>query len=154
MSDCGWVRAYRALGLRNRADWIPVTDPNTLTDAMRFNMPANNLNTILAREGRTMGQAVLDVLSGSQNQAWLGGIPGISPGYGIGNYTSQGYGGGGTGGPGDDDRDQQSDGGLDLGHLDRLRLHDSSDRRDSGAVHEPGHGDVRTYPADRSPGSR
>ena len=25
--DLGWVREYRALGLRNRADWIPVTDP-------------------------------------------------------------------------------------------------------------------------------
>ena len=43
-----------------------------------------------------MGQAVLDVLSGYQNQAWLGGITGISTGYGIGNYTSQGYGGSGT----------------------------------------------------------
>ena len=43
-----------------------------------------------------MGQAVLDLLSMSQNQAWLGGIPGLSPGYGIGNYVSQGYGGAGT----------------------------------------------------------
>ena len=42
-----------------------------------------------------MGQAVLDVLSGYQNQAWLGGITGISTGYGIGNYTSEGYGGSG-----------------------------------------------------------
>ena len=94
--DLGWTRDYRALGLRNRADWIPVTDSNTLTDVIRFNMPANNLNTILAREGRTAGQAVLDVLSGYQNQAWLGGITGISTGYGIGNYASQGYGGSGT----------------------------------------------------------
>jgi hypothetical protein len=93
--DLGWIRDYRALGLRNRADWIPVTDSNTLSDAIRFNMPANNLNTILSREGRTMGQAVLDVLSGYQNQAWLGGITGISTGYGLGNYTSQGYGGSG-----------------------------------------------------------
>ena len=94
--DLGWTRDYRALGLRNRADWIPVTDPNTLGDTMRFNMPPNNLNTIMAREGRTMGQAVLDVLSGYQNQAWLGGITGISTGYGLGNYTSEGYGGAGT----------------------------------------------------------
>jgi len=94
--DLGWTRDYRALGLRNRADWIPVTDSNTLSDAIRFNMPANNLSTILSREGRTVGQAVLDVLSGYQNQAWLGGITGISTGYGLGNYTSQGYGGSGT----------------------------------------------------------
>ena len=94
--DLGWTRDYRALGLRNRTDWIPVTDPNTLGDTMRFNMPPNNLNTIMAREGRTMGQAVLDVLSGYQNQAWLGGITGISTGYGLGNYTSEGYGGSGT----------------------------------------------------------
>ncbi|MGO9725133.1 MAG: cell envelope integrity protein TolA [Streptosporangiaceae bacterium] len=92
----GWVREYRALGLRNRADWIPVTDSNTLTDNVRYNMPANNLNTIVSREGRTVGQAVLDLLSMSENQAWLGGVPAISPGYGIGNYTSQGYGGAGT----------------------------------------------------------
>ena len=95
-SDIGWIREYRALGLRNRADWIPVTDSNTLTDNVRYNMPANNLNTILSRLGRNMGQAVLDLLSMSQNQAWLGGIPGLSPGYGIGNYVSQGYGGAGT----------------------------------------------------------
>jgi hypothetical protein len=93
--DLGWTRDYRALGLRNRADWIPVTDSNTLSDAIRFNMPANNLSTIMSREGRTVGQAVLDVLSGYQNQAWLGGITGISSGYGLGNYTSQGYGGSG-----------------------------------------------------------
>ena len=94
--DLGWTRDYRALGLRNRADWIPVTDSNTLSDAIRFNMPANNLSTIMSREGRTVGQAVLDVLSGYQNQAWLGGITGISTGYGLGNYTSEGYGGSGT----------------------------------------------------------
>ena len=94
--DLGWVREYRALGLRNRADWIPVTDSNTLSDSIRFNMPANNLSTIMSRQGRTMGQAVLDVLSSYQNQAWLSGITGISTGYGIGNYTSQGYGGSGT----------------------------------------------------------
>ena len=93
--DLGWTRDYRALGLRNRADWIPVTDSNTLSDSMRFNMPANNLNTIMSREGRTVGQAVLHVLSDYQNQAWLGGITGISTGYGIGNYTSQGYSGSG-----------------------------------------------------------
>ena len=72
-----------------------MTDSNTLSDSIRFNMPANNLNTIMSREGRTVGQAVLHVLSDYQNQAWLGGITGISTGYGIGNYTSQGYGGSG-----------------------------------------------------------
>ena len=45
-----------------------------------------------------MGQAVLDLLSMIENQAWLGGAPPGSPifvnqGYGIGNYTSAGEGG-------------------------------------------------------------
>ena len=87
--EAGWVRSYRALGLRNRADYIPVTDSNTLSDAAQYNLPSNNPAVIPAREGRTMGQAVLDLLSMQQNQTALSAA-------GIGNYTSAGYGGVGT----------------------------------------------------------
>ncbi len=83
--DFGWVRDYRALGLRNLADYVPVTDSNTLSDAAQFNMPANTIQSIPARMGRTCGQAVLDILSMPQNAAALAV-------YGIGNYTSSGSG--------------------------------------------------------------
>ncbi len=83
--DLGWVRDYRALGLRNLADYVPVTDSNTLSDAAQFNMPANTIQSIPARMGRTCGQAVLDILSMPNNAAALAS-------YGIGNYTSSGSG--------------------------------------------------------------
>jgi hypothetical protein len=83
--DLGWVRDYRALGLRNLADYVPVTDSNTLSDSAQFNMPSNAVNSIPSRMGRTCGQAVLDVLSMPQNAAAL-------QAYGIGNYTSTGSG--------------------------------------------------------------
>jgi hypothetical protein len=82
----GWVREYRALGLRNRADWIPVTDSNTLSDMASFNLPVNDPACILARTGRTMGQCVLDLLSMAQNVAAL-------TAYGIGGFSSAGSGG-------------------------------------------------------------
>ncbi len=87
--DLGWVREYRALGLRNRADWVPVTDSNTFSDTASFNLPSDDIYAIAAREGRTMGQCVLDLLSMSQNVTALAG-------YGIGNFTSAGSGGAGT----------------------------------------------------------
>ena len=83
--DVGWVRDYRALGLRNLADYIPVTDSNTLSDAARFNMPANTIATIPSRMGRTVGQAVLAVLTMPQNELALRAA-------GIGAYTSAGTG--------------------------------------------------------------
>jgi hypothetical protein len=83
--DLGWIRDYRALGLRNLADYVPVTDSNTLSDRAQFNMPANTINSIPSRMGRTCGQAVLDVLSMSENATALSA-------YGIGNYTSSGSG--------------------------------------------------------------
>ena len=84
--DLGWVRDYRALGLANRCDWVPVTDSNTLSDVAQFNLPVNSLNMILSREGRTVGQCILDLLSMSQNVAALAA-------YGIGNFSSAGTGG-------------------------------------------------------------
>src|SRR5271166_59943 len=83
--DFGWVRDYRALGLRNLADYVPVTDSNTLSDSAQFNMPANTIQSIPARMGRTCGQAVLDILSMLQNATALST-------YGIGNYPSTGSG--------------------------------------------------------------
>src|SRR5208283_2349692 len=85
----GWIREYRALGLRNRADYIPVTDSNTLSDTASFNLPTDDIYAIMAREGRTVGQAILDLLSMSENVVALAS-------YGIGNFTSTGSGGAGT----------------------------------------------------------
>ena len=85
----GWIREYRALGLRNRADYIPVTDSNTLSDTASFNLPTDDIYAIMAREGRTMGQCVLDLLSMSQNVTALAA-------FGIGNFTSAGSGGAAT----------------------------------------------------------
>jgi hypothetical protein len=87
--DLGWVREYRALGLRNRADYVPVTDSNTLSDTASYNMPADDIYAIVARMGRTVGQCILDLLSMSENATALAA-------YGIGNYTSTGSGGAGT----------------------------------------------------------
>jgi len=83
--DFGWIRDYRALGLRNLADYVPVTDSDTRSDVAQFNMAANQINSIPSRMGRTCGQSVLDVLSMPQNVAGL-------RAYGIGNYNSTGSG--------------------------------------------------------------
>ena len=84
--DSGWTRDYRALGLSNRCDWVPVTDSNTLSDVAQFNLPVNSPQMILSREGRTIGQCILDLLSMAQNVASLAS-------YGIGNFSSAGTGG-------------------------------------------------------------
>ncbi|MGA8349575.1 MAG: hypothetical protein WB773_17440, partial [Isosphaeraceae bacterium] len=84
-SELGWVRDYSALGLENLGSYVPVTDSNTLSDSAQFNMPSNAINSLPSRMGRTCGQAVLDVLSMSENAAAL-------QSYGIGNYTSTGSG--------------------------------------------------------------
>ncbi len=82
----GWVRQYRALGIEHRCDWVPVTDANTLSDVAQYDLPSNNPAVILAREGRTIGQCILDLLSMSENVAALAG-------QGVGNFTSSGSGG-------------------------------------------------------------
>jgi hypothetical protein len=87
--EVGWVREYRALGLRNRADYVPVTDSNTLSDTASYNLPSDDIYAILAREGRTVGQCILDLLSMSENVVALAS-------YGIGNFTSTGSRGAGT----------------------------------------------------------
>jgi len=87
--DAGWIREYRALGLRNRADYVPVTDSNTLSDIARFDQQGDDLYAIPSRLGRTIGQCVLDLLSMAGNVTALAS-------YGIGNFTSAGSGGAGT----------------------------------------------------------
>lgn len=88
-SGIGWVREYRALGLRNRADYIPVTDANTLSDVASYNLPGDDLYGIASRMGRTMGQCVLDLLAMAVNVVPLAAA-------GLGNFTSAGAGGSGT----------------------------------------------------------
>lgn len=80
MDDLGWVREYRALGLRNSADYVPVTDSNTLTDTATFNLPGDDPNFIGARAGLTVGAIVTQVLQMSQNASAL-------TAFGIGNYS-------------------------------------------------------------------
>ncbi len=84
--EAGWVREYRALGLRNRADYVPVTDSNTLSDTASFNLPSDDIYAIVSREGRTFGQCILDLLSMSRNVTALANNA-------IGNFTSLGSGG-------------------------------------------------------------
>src|SRR5438132_12461242 len=81
----GWVREWTCYGLAKRAEYIPVTDANTLTDTARFNLPGDDPDFLGARAGRTMGQIVLDVLEMPPNSAALAAA-------GIGNYTSAGTG--------------------------------------------------------------
>ncbi|MGO9601690.1 MAG: hypothetical protein ACLP7Q_27275, partial [Isosphaeraceae bacterium] len=85
----GWIREYRCLGLRNLADYVPVTDSNTKSDVARWNIPSFQISTIPSRQGRTVGQAVLELLSMPQNVSALSA-------YGIGAYTSSGSGATGT----------------------------------------------------------
>jgi hypothetical protein len=81
VEDVGWVREYRALGIRNRADYVPVTDSNTLSDSAVFNLPGDDLAVIPAREGRNIGQIITSILTMTANATALNG-------YGIGAYTS------------------------------------------------------------------
>jgi hypothetical protein len=79
--NAGWVREYRALGLRNSADYIPVTDSITYTDTCAFNLPGDDANWIGSRAGQTVGQIVTSVLTMTANASSLSAA-------GIGAYTS------------------------------------------------------------------
>lgn len=84
--DCGWVREWTALGLLNRSFRVPVTDSNTLTDTINFNLtPQDGPDYIPSRAGRSVGQIVADVLEMDANAAAL-------DARGIGAYTSAGTG--------------------------------------------------------------
>ena len=77
----GWVREYRALGLRNSADYVPNTDAIALTDTSVFNLPADDPNYVAARAGQTVGQIVTQILTMATNAANLAAV-------GVGAYTS------------------------------------------------------------------
>jgi len=77
----GWSREYRALGLRNLADYIPNTDSETLTDTSVFNLPGDDPNFIGARAGLTVGAIVTQILTMAENATALNAA-------GIGAYIS------------------------------------------------------------------
>lgn len=77
----GWVREYRALGLRNSADYVPNTDATTFTDTSTFNLPASDPNFVGSKAGLTVGQIVTEVLTMVTNATNLNS-------YGVGAYTS------------------------------------------------------------------
>jgi hypothetical protein len=81
----GWVREWTCYGLAKRAEYIPVTDSNTLTDTSRYNTPSDDPDDIPSRDGRSMGQIVAEVLEMPQNSAALAAA-------GLVNYTSAGTG--------------------------------------------------------------
>jgi hypothetical protein len=83
MDSFGWVREYRALGLRNLADYVPNTDAVTLTDTSVYNLPGDDPNFIGSRAGLTVGQIVTAILTMTTNAGALAS-------YGIGAYTSFG----------------------------------------------------------------
>ncbi len=83
MDPFGWVREYRALGLRNLADYVPNTDQDTLTDTSLFNLPGDDPLFIGSRAGLTVGQIVTQILTMPQNAANLNA-------YGVGAYTGFG----------------------------------------------------------------
>jgi hypothetical protein len=57
-----WVREYTCLGLRSRADTVPVTDSITNTDTASFNLHGEDADFVASRAGRTIGQVVAEVL--------------------------------------------------------------------------------------------
>jgi hypothetical protein len=86
-----WVTPYTAAGRRNRGDWIPHTDSNNGSDSSSYNLSSDNQRPeyLPSRAGRTVGEILLDVLSGGDNAAAMIGV-------GLGNYTSPGYGAAGV----------------------------------------------------------
>jgi hypothetical protein len=69
--DLGWLREYRALGLLNRAAYIPVTDSTTLTDTSNWNLPFDDPNFVASRAGQNIGQIVGDLLTMGVNASAL-----------------------------------------------------------------------------------
>lgn len=79
----GWVRQYRALGLLQRANYIPVTDSITLTDTSQWNLPGDDPMFLGSRAGQTVGQIVTAILQMATNA-----VPLLAAG--IGNFTGGG----------------------------------------------------------------
>ena len=83
MTELGWARQYRAMGLLQRANYIPVTDSITLTDTSTWNLPGDDPMFLGSRAGQTVGQIVTAILTMSENA-----VPLIASG--IGNITGSG----------------------------------------------------------------
>ena len=81
IKGAGWVREYRALGLRNSADYVPHTDAISLTDTSIFNLPSDDPNYVAGRAGQTVGQIVSQILTMSTNALALAA-------QGVGAYLS------------------------------------------------------------------
>lgn len=71
MEGLGWVREYRAMGLLQRANYIPITDSYSLTDTSTWNLPGDDPMFIGSRAGQTVGQIVSAILLMSENAAPL-----------------------------------------------------------------------------------
>jgi hypothetical protein len=83
MDGIGWVREYRALGLINRSDYVPVTDSESLTDTAVFNLSGTDPNFVGSRAGLTVGQICTEILTGATVSTALHAA-------GVGAYTSLG----------------------------------------------------------------
>lgn len=79
----GWVMRYLFRDLKARADRVPMTDANTLTDSAAYNIAPDDPLSIPSREGRTVGQILTDVLTMVRNATDLDSA-------GIGAYVSLG----------------------------------------------------------------
>jgi hypothetical protein len=77
----GWVAEYQCQGLRYRGDLVPVTNDQTAGDSITFNLPSDDPQFIPARAGRTLGQMIESVLTGTANSAALAG-------YGLGAFVA------------------------------------------------------------------
>lgn len=82
----GWTRRWTCQGLAARANFIPVTDSNTLSDVCIFNQSdVNSPDYLPSRAGRSVGQIVVEVLEMPEISAELAAV-------GLINYTSAGTG--------------------------------------------------------------
>lgn len=81
LDGIGWVREYRAMGLLQRAAYIPLTDSETLTGISVWDLPGDDPNFIGSRDGQSVGQIVTAILTMTVNASTLNAA-------GIGNYTS------------------------------------------------------------------
>ncbi|MHC5536642.1 hypothetical protein ACYOEI_00025 [Singulisphaera rosea] len=81
--DLGYSYTYQCLGLRNRGDFMPHTDSNSLTDVSWYNVDPTQdpVNYIPSRAGRNLGAIIADVLTMPTNAANL-------TAWGLGAYVS------------------------------------------------------------------
>ena len=76
------------LGIKHRADHVPVTDSNTLSDTSTYNLPSDDIYVIPARGANARPVHSRLALTAAKR--------GRAAAYGLGNYSSTGYGGQGT----------------------------------------------------------